>query len=449
MDKLIEGIVKGWREQIKEKEVGGLELVEELFAYLLRLGQEVLQTLYEAIEEQIDNSTCTQCQGATANRGRYEKTYRTRLGPVTVRRTERYCANCDTSAYALDEFLGVGAQETETVDFKEWICFHTQLSGSFQDTLDRLAHDYPYDLEPSQVGRILEKVHQWLEAADLPSKKPLQNAHRVYVGMDGILVRSCEPEQKFQEIKNAVIFSSVAEVSDGRKELLDKSYASTAGDVQAFQTRLEDACAARGVFSAEEVIVHGDGGEFIKTVTESGQLGWIARFGEKAKQRLIRILDPYHLLEKFKLRLPQIVAVKAQAQLLISDCFERIWQAEDTSGLADVMQAIKALQPVSEAAQEAQRLLLGYLERNRDWIVPYKKYRAAGYIVSSGFVESGNYTTVAKRMKHKKARWTKDGAQNIVDLRVLHLNDQWERFFSRLSAIRVRWNFSQLAWRRI
>lgn len=136
--------------------------------------------------------------------------------------------------------------------------------------------------------------------------------------MDGILVRSGEPEQKFQEIKKAVIFSRGAEVRDGRKELLDKNYAGTAGDVQAFQTRLEDACAARGVFGAEEIVVHGDGGEFIKTVTGSGQLGWIARFGEKAKQTLIRILDPYHLLEKFKRRFPQTVAVKAQAQQRIS-----------------------------------------------------------------------------------------------------------------------------------
>lgn len=78
MDKIVEGIVKGWREQIKGKEVGGLELFEELFAYLLRVGQGALQTLYEAIEEPIDTATCAQCQGATEHRGRYEKTYRTR-----------------------------------------------------------------------------------------------------------------------------------------------------------------------------------------------------------------------------------------------------------------------------------------------------------------------------------------------------------------------------------
>lgn len=447
MQKLVDSIVNGLLDQIKGKEVSALELAQELFDYLMGLGGGSLKELYKQIDEQIDRSDCPVCQGPTENRGKKKKRYRTRFGLVAVRRRGRYCPSCQKGFYLLDEVVGVEPKETETADFKELVCFHTQLSGSFEDTIKRLKHDYRIEIEESQVGRILGKVNQAITPTDRQSAQPLLDGQRAYIGMDGILVRTREAGKKFHEIKNGVIFTTVALVGKERKELLDKSYVSTAAATETFQQRLQDECASRGVFAAPEIVINGDGAEFIKTVAASGQLGWIEKFGSATHQKITKILDPKHLLDKFKERFRQMCGSKAKAEALTSECFDLVWQAEDASGLETVLKKVNACRPSREQGKEAKRRLLGYLERNRDWIVPYKKYREAGYIVSAGFIESGNQTVVAKRMKNKKARWLAKGAENLVDLRVLYLNDKWAAFFLTLSAVRMIFNRRQVTHR--
>ena len=56
----------------------------------------------------------------------------------------------------------------------------------------------------------------------------------------------------------------------------------------------------------------------------------------------------------------------------------------------------------------------------------YKLYKSIGAgIIGSGAIESAHRTVVQKRMKQSGQRWTKKGAQNMLNLRVLQMNGQW------------------------
>ena len=48
-------------------------------------------------------------------------------------------------------------------------------------------------------------------------------------------------------------------------------------------------------------------------------------------------------------------------------------------------------------------------------------------IIGSGAIESAHRTVVQKRMKQSGQRWSNKGAQNMLNLRVLSMNQQWDK----------------------
>ncbi len=56
----------------------------------------------------------------------------------------------------------------------------------------------------------------------------------------------------------------------------------------------------------------------------------------------------------------------------------------------------------------------------------YDQFRDRGYHIGSGVVEAACKHLVGSRCKRSGMRWTKPGAQNILSLRCLLLNDRWD-----------------------
>src|SRR3954470_3016195 len=74
--------------------------------------------------------------------------------------------------------------------------------------------------------------------------------------------------------------------------------------------------------------------------------------------------------------------------------------------------------------------LLGYLERNRNALVPYAARRRRGEPISAAFVESAINAIVAKRMnKAQQMRWNRATVQPFLDVRTAVLNGTLEDAF--------------------
>jgi hypothetical protein len=58
----------------------------------------------------------------------------------------------------------------------------------------------------------------------------------------------------------------------------------------------------------------------------------------------------------------------------------------------------------------------------------YDEYLAAGYPIGSGIVEGACRHLVKDRMEQAGMRWRIAGAQAILSLRAIHLNDDWNTF---------------------
>ena len=72
---------------------------------------------------------------------------------------------------------------------------------------------------------------------------------------------------------------------------------------------------------------------------------------------------------------------------------------------------------------------LGYFHNNRDKM-DYASYHASGLIISSGPVEAAAKTIVGHRLKRSGMRWTRQGGQQILNLRVLVQSKRWDAFWN-------------------
>jgi len=73
------------------------------------------------------------------------------------------------------------------------------------------------------------------------------------------------------------------------------------------------------------------------------------------------------------------------------------------------------------------RSALEYLGNNKAHM-RYDEYLAAGYPIGSGVAEGACRHLVKDRMEQTGMRWTVGGAQAMLYVRALYLNDQWEEF---------------------
>ena len=70
-----------------------------------------------------------------------------------------------------------------------------------------------------------------------------------------------------------------------------------------------------------------------------------------------------------------------------------------------------------------------YLANNRDHM-RYDEYLAAGYPIGSGVAEGACRHLVKDRLEQTGMRWTVEGAQAMLHVRALYLNDQWEDYLA-------------------
>ena len=72
---------------------------------------------------------------------------------------------------------------------------------------------------------------------------------------------------------------------------------------------------------------------------------------------------------------------------------------------------------------------MGYFRNNRDKM-DYARSHAAGLILSSGPVEAAAKTLVGHRLKRSGMRWTRQGGQQILNLRAQGQSNRWEAFWN-------------------
>jgi hypothetical protein len=192
------------------------------------------------------------------------------------------------------------------------------------------------------------------------------------------------------------------------------SYFSRLADAETFRHLARGELHRRGTEAAGTVCAVQDGAE------------WLQRFVDFCRPDAVRILDFPHAAEH--------LATAARAVFGAGSAALSEWLGprlhELKHGDPDrVLAALRAL-PVGAAADPtgaatALAETLGYLEKRRPQLA-YAVFRAAGYPIGSGAVESANKLVVEARLKGSGMRWARANVNPLVALRSVLCSERWD-----------------------
>jgi hypothetical protein len=141
----------------------------------------------------------------------------------------------------------------------------------------------------------------------------------------------------------------------------------------------------------------------------------------------VGILDLFHVLE----RLWAVAHCfhkegSDEAKEFVEQRLRDLLQGRVGYVIGGLRRRLKAEKLTSER-RKVVRSALEYLGNNKGHM-RYDEYLAAGYPIGSGVAEGACRHLVKDRMEQTGMRWTVEGAQAMLHVRALYLNDQWEEF---------------------
>jgi len=99
----------------------------------------------------------------------------------------------------------------------------------------------------------------------------------------------------------------------------------------------------------------------------------------------------------------------------------------ETKEVIDLFKELKTMKKLSKAKIEKIDKAITYFS-NHQHKMNYKKFIEKGYPISSALVESTCRHLVKDRLERSGMRWSTIGAQNMMDLRAIKLNDDFDDF---------------------
>ncbi len=143
---------------------------------------------------------------------------------------------------------------------------------------------------------------------------------------------------------------------------------------------------------------------------------WIWNLVDKYYSQARQIVDWYHAEEHLEKVAASAFAEASEKIVWLAKTTQTLWDGQ----VEDVILACSALSKSSPVAAQAVTYFTNNCERMR-----YDQFRAAGYMIGSGTIESACKQIVSQRLKLPGAQWNVDGAIETAKARAAWLSDQW------------------------
>lgn len=257
-----------------------------------------------------------------------------------------------------------------------------------------------------------------------------------YVGVDATGVRQQAPGGKTAEGRMpyvAMVFNPVPELPKGHPHRLPANasmqarYLSGLYTLDELGTLLRRQAGQVGMSDAEQWIGLSDGGNGLENFLKTNFPGPL-----KTGTALQLILDFWHAADSL-LKLAKVIHPTDEGQrqeLVTSWC--HTMKHEGGVAIVEVLESVSL--PERPAVQAQHEETVGYLKNNLHRM-DYPQYRANGWCIGSGAIESACKTVVGQRLKLSGMRWGEKGTDDMCHLRALYRSEakQWELFWARNS----------------
>jgi hypothetical protein len=193
-------------------------------------------------------------------------------------------------------------------------------------------------------------------------------------------------------------------------------YAATLGGPAEAGAQLVDCVIRAGGGRATKLHCVGDGAKWIASQIKE-------RLGEQANY----LIDFYHLSEYLAGAAEAVAGSNKTAWL------QQQQQRMKTNRVGEVLRELRAYQAPVQATTAAEtdpvQSCRQYLEHRLGYL-DYAGALSRGLPIGSGEVESGHRSVIQARLKLSGAWWKEETAENMLALRTLRANDDWEPYWS-------------------
>ena len=218
--------------------------------------------------------------------------------------------------------------------------------------------------------------------------------------------------KQWVEVKTLAL-GTVVQEADGTVRAQELSYFSRRAEHATFRRLALVETYRRGVGTALEVVAVMDGA------------GWLQKFIDFHRPDAIRILDFPHAVEYLSRASHE---AHGTGTATTSEWIGTQAHALKHEGPAPVLAALRAL-PTGEHRDGA----LEYLEPRLPQL-QYPTFRAAGYPIGSGIVESANKVVVEDRLKGSGMHWAPAHVDPLLALRTIVCADRWDEAWPQIAA---------------
>ena len=237
------------------------------------------------------------------------------------------------------------------------------------------------------------------------SLEPVKKEEVLYVQADGSMIQTRDDGWKEVKVGRMFTSGSCIDPNGNASWIRHSQYVAHLGNSKDFTRQMDTLIESYGRLGKRLVFIS-DGGTWIKN--------WI----EDAFPEAVSILDYYHVCEHLHQFANTVFTDREQLKQWTDAQKELLLQSR-------VMEVIDNIKQQNCKSKEALSII-NYYTGNADRM-DYQAYKKTGAgIIGSGAIESAHRTVVQKRMKQSGQRWSNKGAQNMLNLRVLTMNGQWD-----------------------
>jgi hypothetical protein len=410
-------------------------------AIAVLLVEHILMQRAELLAKTGPDYFCHDCGELLTSKGFLSRMMKTILGDIHWKRQIRRCPNGCKGSHAapFDDELGITPYQKYSSELKQMACI--------------LAVFVPYNIASSLLKTITgieicpKTIWNWVQWAGRQVMEKLQvelenlnNGHNpeeenidpeiallpMLIGGDGVMVPfrpesgTAEGKTVWKEVKVGIISRIMNKTTKKGKEIsvtVRRRLTAVLGDISELQSRLWLTSLKEGILNAETIVWLSDGG--------SGFWGLFSNIYSNCAQG---ILDFYHAAQNLWKGAKAMFDGRTKKA---RDWFEksrhnlRVGKSEKV--LNEIETNSKKLE--GESSKIAKNLLT-YLKKHKNHI-EYDKYKDSGLPIGSGMVESACKWLIQQRFKCVGMRWSEDGFNHLLHLRLLWVNGEYDVFFEQ------------------
>jgi len=385
---------------------------------------------------------CPHCGTPLRSKGMVPRQLTTLLGVLLwQRRVARCPKHCKIGLIApLDTELGLTPHQQTSDELKQ-LCCALAVFVPFATVTTLLSRLLPVAVSPTAIwcwvqekgavamARLSTELEQ-LAQGQPPTPEPLSEDHAalpLVLGADGVMVpfrrTAGSPKGRivWREVKVAILARLGRHTQRNGQTVVRlerRRLVAVLGDMDALKPRLWLEALRQGLQSARVVVWLSDGGR-----------GFWRFFAERLAGKAIGILDFYHAAQHlWEVAATWLDGRTKSAREWFVKVRHQLRHGSPESVFEELVRALE-WEGLPAGAQATLRRVYNYLEHHRAHL-DYAKFKELGLPLGSGMVESACKWLIQQRFKGVGMRWSEDGFNHLLHLRLAWVNGRFDTLFA-------------------